>query len=533
MFAIAFLIGLYANCILVLGLLNLYYLPVLAGFTIVYLFITIVAWPFYDEKIDLKNIKQDILLHIHEHQLWVSIIIMSVGLMLIGILAPETAFDSLWYHLTLPKIYLAEHGIRYLSGGLLHYSTTPKLAELLYIPALAMQSEILAKLIHMGFGILTGLVVYILASKYTNKRFGLIALVIFLGNIVVLWEATTAFVDLTRAFFEIMAFWGLLEFLNTGKRKWLIESSLLIGLAIETKLIAFTTVGVYCLILLIFYKRAAIIQRMKYVVGYLLLALLIPLPWFIFAFIHTGNPLYPLFSPYLQGLETATLQFPRLLIDPFSIFMFSPDPVSPLYLIFLPLFFIIRKKLTDKEKFLFMTAAFLVIAWAITPQTGGGRFILPYLSILSIACVVILYKIQNYRRLFQSSLIVLIFISCVAIFYRGIATIQYVPVVFGLEPKEQFLTDHLNFSFGDFYDTDGEFKKLIKPSSTVLLYGFHNLYYMDVPFIDSSWVKKGDTFEYIATQHAPLPPRFKYWMPIYTNPVTGVTLYTLNQRWIY
>ena len=183
--------------------------------------------------------------------------------------------------------------------------------------------------------------------------------------------------------------------------------------------------------------------------------------------------------------------------------------------------------------FVLTSSGFSLVIWTLTPITGGGRFLLGYLPVLWIAGAIILSRLEMYKRYFYVTLLSLLFLLCIAILYRGAASVKYIPVVLGFQSKQQFLTDHLNFLYGDFYDTDGEFKKNIKPSSKVLLYGFHNLYYMDVLFIDSSWVKKGDTFEYIATQHAPLPSRFKYWMPIYTNPMTGVTLYTVNQRWIY
>jgi len=533
MFAIAFLIGLYANLILILGLMGLYYQPILAIFTACYLFMAVLAWPLYDEEINLRRIKEDILGHIKIHRIWVLIIIASIGVMIIGALAPETAFDSLWYHLTLPKLYLNEHGIRFVSGGLLHYSGMPKLAELLYVPALSFHSEILAKLIHMSFGLLTGIVVYILGKRYTDRRFGIIALVIFLGNIVVLWEATTAFVDLARAFFEIMAFWGLIEFIQKDKKKWLIESALLMGLAIETKLIGVTTLVVYCLVILFFYKKVPIAFRIKSMVMYAFFAMLIPLPWLIFAYIHTGNPLYPLFSPYLVDLGKATLQFPMVVLSPFKVFISSPDPLSPVYLLLAPLFFMIRKNLSQNEKLLFITIAMALVAWMVTPQTGGGRFMVPYLPLFSIASSVILYRTQQFKSVALYSLIAIIAVSGISLIYRGVASTKYIPVLFGLESRQEFLSKNLDFNFGDYYDTDGMIKELVKPGSTVLLYGFHNLYYMDVSHIDSTWVKVGDKFDFIATQNTALPARFKYWVPVYKNGSTGVTLYSANQTWIY
>jgi len=127
-----------------------------------------------------------------------------------------------------------------------------------------------------------------------------------------------------------------------------------------------------------------------------------------------------------------------------------------------------------------------------------------------------------------------IIVSFFSIGYRGLANAKYLPVILGFESKAEFLEKHLNFSFGDFYDIDGYFANNIKPTDKVLLYGFHNLYYVDFPFIDSSWVKKGDIFNYIAVQNAILPQRFSAWSLIYKNRKTGVSLYSLGgKRWVF
>ncbi|HZJ18325.1 MAG TPA: hypothetical protein VFD45_01750, partial [Patescibacteria group bacterium] len=110
--------------------------------------------------------------------------------------------------------------------------------------------------------------------------------------------------------------------------------------------------------------------------------------------------------------------------------------------------------------------------------------------------------------------------------YRFVATSRYIPYLTGKQSKEAFLINNLNYSYGDFYDTDNYFKNNIKETNRVLLYGFHNLYYIDFPYIDSSWVIKGDRFDYIATQNTVLPERFKAWELIYINPKTNVKLYS-------
>lgn len=118
-------------------------------------------------------------------------------------------------------------------------------------------------------------------------------------------------------------------------------------------------------------------------------------------------------------------------------------------------------------------------------------------------------------------------VAIMSIGYRGMANKRYLPVIFGRETKAAFLSRNLNFNFGDFYDIDGYFATHISPHDRVLLYGFHNEYYVDFPFVDNSYLRKGEKFDYIAIQHGTLPKRFANLSEIYHNTTTGVTLYHL------
>ena len=171
---------------------------------------------------------------------------------LIGALGPELSFDALWYHLTLPKIYLENHSVFYIPGGLLYYSVMPKLTEMIYISALAFNGEILAKLIHFSFGILTCVALYKVSREFFSSKASLIGVVIFYSNLVVGWQSITAYVDLARTFFELLALWGFIKLYKSGEKKWLVESAVMLGLAISTKLLALGSLLIFSL-LIIFY----------------------------------------------------------------------------------------------------------------------------------------------------------------------------------------------------------------------------------------------------------------------------------------
>jgi hypothetical protein len=197
---------------------------------------------------------------------------------------------------------------------------------------------------------------------------------------------------------------------------------------------------------------------------------------------------------------------------------------------FVPLIIFLFSKFRKEIKLIAVYSLLAIIVWYFTPRTGGGRFILPYLPAFSIVCAGVYSEIlkktrteYQYLKIFLLGIIIVV--ASISVMYRFAANTKYIPVVFGQETKEQFLKDHLNYSFGDFYDTDNYFKKTIKQEETVLLYGFHNLYYVEFPFIDSTWIKDSDTFDYVATQDTDLPEKFKDWKLIYKNDKTMVKLY--------
>lgn len=525
MFALALIVGIYSYVIFALGILGIFYkLPLLIT-TIIFVFLSLLFFKSHKNEIPRFSIKNKKF----KYSLFLFGILASVNL--IGALAPELSFDALWYHLTLPKIFLQNHAITYLPGGIFYYSVMPKLGEMLYIVPVSFGFEIIAKLIQWGFGILTSFAVFKISRRYFDEKTSFFAVLIFYGSIVVAWESTIAYVDLIRAFFEIMALWGILIYFETKKMKWLVEGAVMLGLAISTKLIALGTVPIFVVLILIFKKDK--ISAVKNSLIFTIISVSIALPWFIFAYLSTGNPFYPLFSEaYKINLMSNLISFGAVK-DLFVLFFSSKDPISPIYIIVLPLVFLYFRKLNSNLKIIAVYSFMSLIVWYLTPRTGGGRFILPYLSAFSILSVALIEQVKNTMlKKYLFSIIIFVFIS--TIIYRGIANSRYIPVVLGIEQKQEFMTKNLNFGFGDFYDTDGFFEKNIKSNDKVLLYGFHNLYYANFPFVHNSYAKKGEKFNYISTQNSDLPKRFSNWNLIYVNDKTHVKVYSLGgMKWSY
>ncbi len=550
MFSLAILIGIYSYLIFTLGILSLIYKPIVFLASIIYLF---VCGYFFKSTLAnffgsikrgkrlLKIINREYLIKLVKKNKFTYALILLLLLQslinLIGVFGPEISFDALWYHLTLPKLYILWHSIFHIPGNLLYYSDMPKLAEMLYTAAMILANEYFAKLIHYSFAVLTLIAIYKLSRKYLSKNLSLLAALIFYSNLVVGWESITAYVDLARTFFEVMAFWGFVNWIEKKEKKWLIVSGVMLGFTATTKIVAYGSLLIFlALFTYQFYlgkDKARVLIKNFFL--FCFFSILIPLPWFIFSFVNTGNPFYPYFTNAVVD-SGRTFVLPNLsfiLEDLYTFFLRLNDPISPIYLIVVPLIIVNFKKYSPRAKELVIYTFISVVIWYLALENRGGRFIMPYLPVFSILAMYSIKQLTS-KYLYNFLIIVAVLISIISIGYRGVANAKFIPFILGKETKSEFLTKNLNFSFGDFYDTDNYFKNNVKSSDKVLLYGFHNLYYVDFPFIDSSFVKKGYKFNYIAVQNNALPERFNNWKQIYYNPITKVKLYSLGgKQWVY
>ena len=535
MFSLAIFIGIYSYIIFFLGIFGLLtngtVQVVSCIWLIVFLFVKRKSIQGFINKLRETRFNYKKIYYFTPLFLFTSLLILQALVNLIGAVGPELAFDALWYHLTLAKLYLLHHMIYPIPGNLLYYSEMPKLGEMLFIGALSFGNEITAKVIHFLFGILIAISLFKFSRKFFNQTISLLIVVIFYSNLAVDWESITAYIDLIRTFFEVLALWAFINWNKSQKNKWLVVSGLMMGFAITAKLLVIGSFFILFLLLVAVFlsKRKSLKELLLGCFIFSVSAVIIPLPWFIFSYLNTGNPVYPFFSP-LYEVTSNPANFFQIIPDLWNLFIYSADPISPIYLLFLPLLFVVYSKMRKEIKIIIWYSGLSLLLWYFTPRTGGGRFILPYLPAFSFVSGAIYSELlkkagTEWKFIAKLLLSLIVFVSLISIGYRGVTNTKYLPIIFGQETKETFLAKHLNFQFGDFADTDNYFANHIRSSDTVLLFGFHNLYYVDFPFIDNTWVKKGDAFDYIASQNTKLPPRFANWHLIYSNDKTMVKLF--------
>lgn len=457
----------------------------------------------------------------HLNTTWLLLSLFTLGAIVnfLGALGPELGFDALWYHLTLPKLWLSMGKITYIPGGLLYYSAMPRLGEFLYIFPLKYFSEVGPHVVNWVFGIGTAVLTYKIAQKFLPKNWSLLAAIIFYITPLVGWQSGSGYVELIWTFFVTAAFYLLLE-----KKHFL--TGILIGLAISTKTLAVGSLPVLIVISFFLYRDPKAILRMVFS------AFIVSAPWFIYSFTKTGYPFYPIGA----GVLDATHQVLPGLVNPLSLigdyyklFLAPDDFLSPVFILLAPLLLVTARKFKKNDIALSIFWVLSYLVWWSIPRTGGGRFILPLIPIWSVLVAVTISRLTD-KTIKITILVAVIFSITLNLLLRLGAVSRLTPYLLGQESKESYLCRHLDFKTSVFVDCDGWYKLNLKKTDLVLTSGIHNLFYINFPFVDASWYQDENyTHIIVPVDIDPQTVNFKAkpLRLLHKDKIVGVSLYVV------
>ncbi len=233
---------------------------------------------------------------------------------LFGTLMPPTQWDELAYHLAVPKVFLREGRIFYIPYD--HHSNFPFTLQMLYLLMLSAGSVLGAKLVHS----LCGLLLVLAVAAFCKRHFGgggAVAAGVLLASPLVLWEATTAYIDLGSALFVWLGFHALVNATEpppapreagegVAKRGegWLLLSALCMGFALGTKA---TVLGFWGLCLLgilgwnLITERKWARETLSHAALWGSVSLGVGAIWYVKSWLFAGNPVYPFGYSVLGG----------------------------------------------------------------------------------------------------------------------------------------------------------------------------------------------------------------------------------------
>lgn len=413
---------------------------------------------------------------------------------LIGALAPEIIFDAIWYHLTMPKYYLLSHRVYYID--FLTYGVFPRNIEMLFTLAMGLGGDIAVKLLHFSFGLVVAAAIFIFGRKYIGRDFAFMAAAIFymMSNVNML--SATAYIDLGLTLFEVLAAASLLFWAEDRRKAWLILAGIFLGLSLGSKHQAMLLVLVMVILVIAaevklgkgWLKRAA-----SSVAIISIPALLLAAPWYIDAFIHTRNPVYPLFNELFgtgesfeqamfAGTNKTSWYDGHSLLDfilmPWKLTMGTFEGwLSPLIIISLPLLLLVRRPAGFLRSWLWYSLLFYLAYFAIVPFYTM-RYFLPAVPVLSLIVAYLFgeaMKTDRWLKMIVTAVLLLVFAANLG--FVAVKNMPSAKAAMGLQDRSAYLDETLGW-----YAVNGYIDSLHDPKVKVLVNGAPLFYYFEFPF---------------------------------------------------
>lgn len=427
----SFALGILAHGLLItlLGFLCLLY-PTAAAILTALPFI--LFWKFWFRDLVSLFKKETWSQTVQLHKVEIVFIIFLVFIILLrgfNALAPNISWDATSHHYLVPSVWLENHRVSDLLS--VFYSYYPSLTEMGIAGTMALGTDFLSNF----YGWLYGLAAIFLLIEIPTRHFsspgknglnygrfsGILAALIFTFLPGVGVQTSGSYVDLPLAVWVLATIDFLLEFNTSRNWKNLIIAAFFSGAVLSTKHIGLLIFPGFLMILvwqLFSDKSNRIDSRLawKYILVFIGISLILPLPWYIRSAWLTGNPFYPFgifglpqptFPPFTAE-SWVRPDYTRSIYGFFTYWLyltFEPsigDALGRNYSMLLPLLFpvvIFIPKLNPSGKLLaFLTGFSILVIYVLFPVET--RYHLPFLA--PIALVIGLLAGQWFTTKFKS-----------------------------------------------------------------------------------------------------------------------------------
>jgi hypothetical protein len=401
-------------------------------------------------------------------------------LTLLVALTPPLDWDGLFYHLTMPRLYIAQGRIAPVTD--VPHQHFPGLMEMLYLAAMLLKGEVAAKLLHLGYMLLLAGAIYLVAQRHIGPGYGWPAVVVYAAMPMVPVLGSWAYNDLALGFYQIVALYALLNWLQEKRFSWLILSALYCGLAMGLKYTGF--VCPLALVFLICWRLVRTRARWNVWGRTLLLfcgiALLVASPWYLRNWAFTGNPVYPFAYCLFGGQDwdgwraawyaragsglgwdwAEWIKLPWTLTLGFRDMNFYDGRTGPLFLLALPFllawglgFLGSRKSRPPAVGYLLIFSLFQYAFWTVgvirSRSLFQSRLLLTALAALCAPLALLFGRLRaldtrlfSLRRLVAMS-VVLVLAANFCDQFLNVVRINPLPVLVGEESRSAFLTRNL------------------------------------------------------------------------------------------
>jgi len=234
---------------------------------------------------------------------WGVVLWVFVQALLVDALIPPLAWDEIAYHLALPKLYLQEHQIFFIPFVM--QSLWPFNTEMLFTISLLLGNDILPHLIVLLLSVLAAAAIYMVTARVTTAPAPWLAVAFFAATPMVKKLSGLAFNDMPLVAYVSLALLAFSLWMEQRSTGYLIVTALLSGFAMGTKL---SGAGLAFLFTLwagwvVARSSAPLDVRggIRTLLTFGLISLGIASPWYVRSLVETGNPVWPLVNDLFHG----------------------------------------------------------------------------------------------------------------------------------------------------------------------------------------------------------------------------------------
>lgn len=388
----------------------------------------------------------------------------TIILHLIGVFAPETGFDALWYHLPLIKEYSSTHQLVY--DNQMYQSLYPQYGDILLLFGYTTLGVVGAKLVAYLFFIFLIYIVFTWLRDSLSTFDSLLGTLVVCYFQVVSWQSSSAYVDIISAVFFL---WSVYYLFKQDKNEENANASLCIsalaaGVFLGTK---FVNVGFIPLFVLLtgalFYPKSTdeLSSNIKRFVTWWGIVFLFAFPWYLRAFWYTGSFIYPIGTIYADPVihqmgvsgwkEWIILRSWEIWKLPAHFFVFNDGYVSPLIVLFLPIA-VLKKKFSKVFILELLIGIYGLLFWFFFPPPST-RYVLEMVIVLWIAIYresLLRVSSQRKKKIIRGLCILNIFGFMLI---RVFVVSRSLPYVLGWENEQQYLTRFRNGFLNEKIDT--------------------------------------------------------------------------------
>ncbi len=446
-------------------------------------------------------------------------------------LAPSLKWDSLVYHLQLPRRYLEMGKIDHV-GDIL-FAGFPQLAEMMFTWAMSLQAGTTAATLGCVVGVIAALGVGGFAERLVGKEFRWIAPAILLSGASISRGLSWAYVDLWVFFFGLATIILLDHYGRTKEITWVGFAAVFTGFAFSTKYTAgmMIPIGIIYLFVVYLQERKSVRPMdkqipsgerllsskkqsgsfswntlLKPILLFVCISLVITVPWFAKNFITTGNPLYPFFFGGRDMIELHLTfyqyeSYERTLLDhlllPFesTIFGIQGGPIfntsiSPLFLALIPGVILGWGSFKGEKRKSITRLATMGLAtwffWGLASHISSALTITRhYFLILSALVLLASFGLESTWRIKLRSihigwivrfLVIFVFVLTMITEVLNFAKMDPIRVLSGIQTQEEYLTEQLGW-----FEPVMQAMNSLPEGSNVAMFWEPRSYYCEVP----------------------------------------------------